>query len=157
MKKMVMAVAALGMLLTVASCSPKKSAYRQAYEQAKQREIAADDNSVVKEETPMVSEPSANISIRKERLQTVEGENEANLRQYSVVVGSFQNEANAKALKTRMTADGYNCVLAKNEFGMVRVIVASFNSYNEAAGSRDAIKARYAPEFSDAWLLERSL
>ncbi len=159
MKKFVVAIAAMGLLIAAPSCTPKKSAYRQAFEQARQREIAAQDDAVVKEEPPvMVSEPDqpANVSVRKERLQTVEGENEGNLRQFSVVVGSFQNKANAKALKTRMTSEGYSCVLAQNEFGMVRVIVASYNSYKEAAAARDAVKARYAPEFADAWLLERS-
>lgn len=159
MKKLVMAIAAMGMLLSVSSCTPKKSAYRQAYEQAKQREIASENESVVKEE-PMVTEPETNdaqnISIRKEQLQTVEGENAGDLHQYSVVVGSFQNDDNAQALKTRMVNEGYKCVLAKNSFGMVRVIVASYDSYKEAAAARDAIKSRFAPEFSDAWLLERT-
>ena len=53
-----------------------------------------------------------------------------------------------------MVSAGYSAVLASNEVGMLRVIVSSFNSREEAAASREAIKARFAPEFKDAWLLE---
>ena len=38
----------------------------------------------------------------------------------------------------------------------LRVIVASFDNKADAADSRDAIKAKYAPNFQDAWLLERA-
>ena len=34
--------------------------------------------------------------------------------------------------------------------------VASFDNKADAADSRDAIKAKYAPNFQDAWLLERA-
>ena len=52
--------------------------------------------------------------------------------------------------------DCYNAVLGENEQGMLRVIVASFDNKADAADSRDAIKAKYAPNFQDAWLLERA-
>ena len=55
-----------------------------------------------------------------------------------------------------MVKAGYNAVLATNEVGMLRVIVSSFDSREEAAASRDAIKARFAPDFKDAWLLENA-
>ena len=47
-------------------------------------------------------------------------------------------------------------LLGGNEQGMLRVIVASFDNKADAADSRDAIKAKYAPNFQDAWLLERA-
>ena len=50
---------------------------------------------------------------------------------------------------------GYKAILAQNEEGMLRVIVSSFDEKADAADSRDAIKAKYAPNFQDAWLLER--
>ena len=39
---------------------------------------------------------------------------------------------------------------------MLRVIVSSFDTREEAAASREAVKARFAPEFKDAWLLENA-
>ena len=104
-----------------------------------------------------VSKPvERQVIVRKENLSVMEGEDAGNLKRYSVVVGSFQNHTNARSLKERMQADGYRPVLATNEQGMLRVIVSSFDSREEAASSRDAIKARYAPNFQDAWLLEKT-
>ena len=53
-----------------------------------------------------------------------------------------------------MTNKGYNAVLAKNEVGMLRVIVSSFSTKEEAIASREAVKSRFAPDFKDAWILE---
>ena len=118
--------AAVCMVLALGSCKPKQSAYKAAYEQAKEKESTA----------PV--------------------EDASRLKRYSVVVGSFKNKTNAYALKERMQNDGYNAVLGENEQGMLRVIVASFDNKADAADSRDAIKAKYAPNFQDAWLLERA-
>ncbi|MDO4672112.1 MAG: SPOR domain-containing protein, partial [Porphyromonadaceae bacterium] len=96
------------------------------------------------------------VVVRQENLSLYDGEDGNNLKRFSVVIGSFQNPTNAKNLKERMQQDGYNPVLAKNDQGMLRVIVTSFNSREEAAASRDAIKQRYAPNFQDAWLLEKT-
>ena len=49
-----------------------------------------------------------------------------------MVIGSFQNPTNARNLKDRMVQEGYNAVLATNEAGMLRVIVASFDAREEA-------------------------
>ena len=46
-------------------------------------------------------------------------------------------------------------VQMRREHGMIRVIVASFMSREEAVSSREQIKERFAPQFQDAWLLER--
>lgn len=156
MKKIMVASLALAMVLGVGtSCKSKKSAYRKAYEQAKQREIATQDTRpVVYEEPETPAQPVvAPVTLRKEKVEAYSGENITHLKRYSVVIGSFQNPTNARALKEKMTKLGYNAVLAKNEFGMLRVIVASFNSREEAAASRDAVKARFA-DYKDAWLLE---
>ncbi|MDY5859116.1 MAG: SPOR domain-containing protein [Porphyromonas sp.] len=156
MKKIVMATAALALVFGLGSCKSKKSAYRKAYEEAKQREIATQEVSrpVVYEE-PVATDvaPQATVSVRKERVSVLDGENGANLKRYSVVIGSFQNPTNARALREKMTQKGYSAVLAKNEMGMLRVIVSSFNTREEAAASRDAIKSRFAPEYKDAWIL----
>lgn len=160
MKKVVFASAALALLFGLGSCKAKKSAYRKAYEEAKQREIATQDVSrtVVYEEPVAPATPSSApavtpISVRKERVSAIEGENSNLVKRYNVVVGSFQNPTNARALREKMTEKGYNAVLVKNEMGMLRVIVSSFDTREEAAASREAIKARFAPDFKDAWIL----
>ena len=42
---------------------------------------------------------------------------------------------------------------ARNNQMMFRVIAGSFDTRKEAEELRDAIKLKYSPEFSDAWLL----
>ena len=99
---------------------------------------------------------TSTATTRTEKINAAQGEDASRLKRYSVVVGSFKNKTNAYALKERMQNDGYNAVLGENEQGMLRVIVASFDNKADAADSRDAIKAKYAPNFQDAWLLERA-
>ena len=158
MKKVILASLALVAVASLSSCGAKKSAYRKAYEQAKQREVATQATKpAVQYEAPAVSErATAPVTVRKERVTTYQGEDATRLKRFSVVVGSFQNPTNARNLKERMVKAGYNAVLATNEVGMLRVIVSSFDSREEAASSRDAIKARFAPDFKDAWLLENA-
>ena len=158
MKKVILASLALVAVASLSSCGAKKSAYRKAYEQAKQREVATQATKpAVQYEAPVVSErATAPVTVRKERVTTYQGEDATRLKRFSVVVGSFQNPTNARNLKERMVKAGYNAVLATNEVGMLRVIVSSFDSREEAAASRDAVKARFAPDFKDAWLLENA-
>ncbi len=152
--------AAICMVVAFGSCKPKQSAYKAAYEQAKEKESTAPVQVIVEEddvvEVAPVSKPRTNEATRSERVSAVQGEDASRLKRFSVVIGSFQNQTNAYSLKERMAADGYSPVLAKNEQGMLRVIVTSFDDKTQAANSRDAIKAKYAPNFQDAWLLERA-
>ena len=157
MKKIIFASLALISLVSLSSCKAKQSAYRKAYEQAKQREVVTQDTKPAAEyEAPAVS-TAAPVTVRKERVSTYSGEDATRLKRFSVVVGSFQNPTNARSLKDRMEGQGYNAVLATNDAGMLRVIVASYDTRDEAVASRDAIRSRFAPDFKDAWLLENDL
>lgn len=162
-------------VLAFGSCKPKQSAYRAAYEQAKDREASApveefdddefidefddefsDDFEVVsKPRTDIERESDLNVSTRQERINPYMGENTANLRRYSVIIGSFRNSTNAYSLRDRMQSDGYNAMVAQNELGMLRVVVSSFDSKRDALYSRDAFRSKYYPNFQDAWILER--
>lgn len=156
MNKIWLVGAAISMILAFGSCKPKQSAYKAAYEQAKEKEMAAPVVVEEEEEVVAVSKPrSSNAAVRQEKVTAVYGEDANGLKRYSVVIGSFKNKTNAVSLKERMKDDGYNPILAQNEQGMLRVIVSSFNDKADAADSRDAIKSKYAPNFQDAWLLER--
>lgn len=156
-------LAVFSMIVLVASfgaCKPKQSTYRQVYEKAKQREIATNQNRTqapsVESQDMIVSKPAqSEVNVRRERLTPSRGEDANRLMRYSVVIGSFQERTNAVALKTRMEQHGYRAVLAENEFGMIRVIAASYNTREEAVNGRESLKAQFAPQFQDAWLLER--
>ena len=156
MNKIWLFAAAFCMVLSLGSCKPKQSAYKAAYEQAKEKENTSDvyEEDVV--EKPISKPRTDNVSTRQERISAAAGEDASRLKRFSVVIGSFQNRTNAHSLKDRMINDGYNAVLGENESGMLRVIITSFDNKSDAVDSREYIKERYAPNFQDAWILERS-
>ncbi|MEI7676522.1 MAG: SPOR domain-containing protein [Bacteroidales bacterium] len=161
MKKLIFYSIVTLIAVGVSSCKPKESAYKAAYERAKQKEIVTQPKveEVVKP-VVTVTPPVAPISsgkerVTKERITPVVASDESGLKNFSVVIGSFINNENAGMLKSNIEKDGYRVILAQNEKQMYRVIVASFNTKDEAAAERDRIKAKYAPRFDDIWLLER--
>ena len=160
-------LAVLGMGLCVAlaftSCKSSESAYKKAYEKAKQQELAeapaAEEAEAVA--APVVAAPVAAAqaapvevgTIREEKVQLVSG---AGLKAFSVVCGSFGVKANADGLKSKLDADGYNAKVVFNaDRNMYRVVVASYDDRVQAAQARDNFKAKYAsnPDFQKAWLL----
>lgn len=154
MKKILLFGAAICCMFAMGSCKSKSSAYKTAYEQAK----ATDESNWEDEEEDsevLTSEEISYASVKQEKVTAVKGEDASGLRKYSVVIGSFKNSTNAFSLKERMIEEGYRPVVAENDYGMLRVIVTSFDSKPDAARSRDAIKAKFAPNFHDAWILER--
>lgn len=154
MKNILLIAVAICSVLFLGSCKSKSSAYKTAYEQAKANDSkyqAYEDDDT---ETATGEEISYE-SVKQESIKPTSGEDSKGLKKYSVVIGSFKLRTNAYSLKERMIAEGYNPIVAENDLGMLRVIVTSFDSRNDAAKSRDAIKSKYRPNFQDAWLLER--
>ena len=162
MKKLVVLGMGLCMALAFTSCKSSESAYKKAYEKAKQQELA--EASVAEEApaaAPVVAAPVAAApttpvavgTVREEKVQLVSGEG---LKAYSVVCGSFGVKANADGLKARLDNAGYNAKVVYNaENNMYRVIVASYDDRVQAAQARDNFKAKYSnnPEFQKPWLL----
>jgi cell division protein FtsN len=160
MKKTVMMGMGLCAALALTSCKSSESAYKKAYEKAKQQELAESNTAAEAVEaapvvaTPVASAPS-NANVREERVELVSG---SDLKAYSVVCGSFGVKANAEGLKDRLDADGYNAkVVYAAEKNMYRVVAASFDDRGQAAQARDEFKARYSSnaDFQKAWLLYR--
>ena len=153
MKKILLFGAAICCVFMLGSCKSKSSAYKTAYEQAKSNDNyweAEDDDTEV-----LTSEEVSYESVREEKVNVYQGEDVAGLKRFSVVIGSYGVRTNAFNLKDRMTSEGYKPVVAENERGMLRVIIASFDNRADAVRARDAFKLKYAPGFQDAWLLER--
>ena len=151
------------------SCKSSESAYKKAYEKAKEQELAQAQVSEPVEVTPVVTTPveaapvqttpsvsSTSAVVREEKVTVVSGNA---LKDFSVVCGSFGMKANAEGLKRKLDADGYNAVVAYNaEKNMYRVIVATYADKASAAQAREDFKGRYAgdvehPDFQKAWLL----
>jgi cell division protein FtsN len=138
-------------LFTMNACKSRESAYKAAYEAAKEKEMQAEDATTAKK--PDVSPSAASAIVQKERVLAVENTTSAILR-YNVVVGSFTNQTNALSLKERMIDRGYSAFVARNKKGMYRVIAATFSDKTSAAVEREDIKKKYYPEFQDAWILD---
>ena len=164
MKKFVVLGLGLCMALAFTSCKSSESAYKKAYEKAKQQELA---ESAVAEEapaaTPVVAAPVTTApaaaapvavgTVREEKVQLVSGDG---LKAYSVVCGIFGVKANADGLKSKLDAEGYSAKVVFNaERNMYRVVAASYDDRMQAAQARDDFKAKHPnnADFQKAWLL----
>ena len=171
MKKSVVLGLGLCVALSFSACKSSESAYKKAYEKAKQKELAEAQAATPSEETVQVSETtvvaapveaprvveSVAAPVRQEKVTVVTGAEET-LKDFSVVCGSFGVKANADGLKSRLEADGYQALVVSNaDANTYRVIVSSFDDRASAEQARDAFKARYPQnaDFQKAWLLYR--
>ena len=156
----------LGLTLCAAmvftGCKSKDSAYREAYERAKAQEQHATTD-VTNQQTTTVVTPAqpqqTTTTVDHSDVRTIPGGITvvagANLKAYSVVVGSFVNQTNAVGLMNTLNGRGYNATVVKTnetikgQTGWFRVIASSFDYKDQAAQSRDELKASYP----GAWLL----
>lgn len=156
----------LGLTLCAAmvftGCKSKDSAYREAYERAKAQEQQATTDVTNQQTTTVVTpaQPQQTTTIVDHSdVRTIPGGITvvagANLKAYSVVVGSFVNQTNAVGLMNTLSGRGYNATVVKTnetikgQTGWFRVIASSFDYKDQAAQSRDELKASYP----GAWLL----
>ena len=162
MKKLVVLGMGLCIALSFSSCKSSESAYKKAYEKAKQQELAtapAEEAAAPVEATPVVAAPVQSTStvnvgtVREEKVNLVSGEG---LKAYSVVCGSFGVKANAEGLQQKLDAEGYSAKVVYNaERNMYRVVAASYDDRIQAAQARDDFKAKHPnnADFQKAWLL----
>lgn len=163
MKKIVVLGVGLCVALAFSSCKSSESAYKKAYEKAKQQELAEAPAEQVEatpiEAAPVVSAPVATAPVagpvREEKVELVSGDG---LKAYSVVCGSFGVKANAEGLKTFLDGQGYSAKVVYNtERNMYRVVSESFDDRAQATQAKESFKAKYPnrSDFQGAWLLYR--
>ena len=128
MKKYLVVCAGLCAAMVFTSCKSSESAYKQAYLKAKQQEeLQQQQPAVVQTQQPetnvvvpletrsanntQVVDNTDNVRVTQERVSLVSG---SGLKNFSVVVGSFQSEANALGLQQQMNNAGYNAQAVKN-------------------------------------------
>lgn len=146
--------------LAMTSCKSSESAYKKAYEQAKQQELAEAEVSEPADVTPVVT-PVETVKAEPvvapvERRENVELVSDGVLRNYSVVCGSFGLKTNAERLRNNLVADGYNAMVVFNaEIAMYRVVASSFDDRSSAISFREQFKRRYPDnrDFQESWLL----
>ena len=155
MKKYTLLCVGLCAVMAFTSCKSSESAYKKAYEKAKQYDTTPatqEENVVAPVETKAANETRVvdnvdNVSVRQENVALVSG---TGLKAYSVIVGSFSVRANADGLQQRLRDAGYDAQIVKNETNnMFRVVASTFSDKLGAVNSRDQLRAIYP----DAWLL----
>lgn len=171
MKNYAIPALALATIALMGSCKSKESAYRQAFEKAKAQQTATTDNqsTVVavnpvepqNQERQVAVTPVTPVQTQTDNtdVRTINGGftvvNGAQLKTYSVVVGSFVAQANAEGLVASLKAKGFTPSIVKtNETinghtGWYRVIASSFDDKAQAVQSRNQLISSYA----GAWLL----
>lgn len=161
MKKLLVLGMGLCVALAFSSCKSSESAYKKAYEKAKQQELAeapAQEEATPIEAAPVVTAPvaaPASAPVREERVELISGDG---LKAYSVVCGSFGVKANADGLKQYLDGQGYNAKVVYNaERNMYRVVVASYDDRAQATQAKEDFKAKYPnrDDFQKSWLLYR--
>jgi len=166
MKKSTILCVGLCAVMAFTSCKSSESAYKKAYEKAKQYDTAAPqqapetDAQQVSEEVAVVAPVEAkpanetrvvdnldNVSVRQESVSLISG---SGLKDFSVIVGSYSILANAQGVQQRLKDAGYDAQIVKNEDkNMYRVVASTFAGKADAVNSRDELRATYP----DAWLL----
>lgn len=167
MKKLFVLGLGICVAFAFASCKSSESAYKKAYEKAKQQEVAQPQvapataevapvaAAPVQSNTPSPASAPVQDSARQERVSVISG---SGLQDYSVVCGSFGVKTNADNLKKYLDGEGYSSIVVFNaDNSMYRVIVSSHADYATAQQARDAFKAKYSnrADFQSAWLLYR--
>ncbi len=162
MKKYMVWCAGLCLTMAFTGCKSSESAYKKAYEKAKAQETASQapvvteqpaETAVVApvEEKPVtelkIVDNTDNVKVTQEKVSLVNG---SGLKNFSVVVGSFQLKANAEGLVQRLRDAGYDAQLVLNvERNMYRVVATTFETKAEAVASKNELVGKY----QGAWLL----
>ena len=142
MKKTTILCVGLCAAMAFTSCKSNESAYKRAYEKAKQYDTAAAQQAPQTPQTaapqtteevavvaPVEAKPADearvvdnldNVSVRQESVTLING---SGLKDFSVIVGSFGLISNAEGLQQRLKAAGYDAQVVKNEEkNMYRVV-----------------------------------
>ena len=99
------------------------------------------------EPTPEVVEEKE--VTRAEKFEVIEEQkDEVVLKKYHVVIGSFGNKDNALRLQSQMRPQ-YNPIIVRNDKGMYRVLLMTYDTYKEAKTKIAEIR----DQFPDAWVL----
>ncbi|MDR1884059.1 MAG: SPOR domain-containing protein [Prevotella sp.] len=167
-KKLIGIGLAVAFVIGFGSCKPKQSAYKSVYEAAKERDVEENTTSAAVSKPATTTPAYTNESVRKEKITPVYDSDASGLKAYSVVVAAMAMKPGAESLKERFGNDGYNIILVRNEQGMYRVIIASYDSKEQAVAKKNAIlskyaelgdiaslKAKYGIPFNDWWILQR--
>lgn len=129
----------------------KTQYHRNAYEAAHSQTTATQSAQSMQQQTKQKQAAMADASVRTEKYTVIEEDAavaQTTLKRYSVVVGSFGIKSNAQGLQKSLQP-AYTPTVVQNEKGMYRVLLISYNTYEEAREKLQEVRERFA----DAWIL----
>ena len=157
MKKLFVIAVAACVAFSFTSCkSSKDSAYKTAYDEARQAELAEGNGQESEAvEIAPVANQNVDTTYRTEKVVLSSGA-EGSLKAFSVVCGSYSRKEGAENIRQALVNEGYNAIVVQNpSTGLFRVVCASCDTKEEAAVARDKFKAAHPNngDFQKAWLL----
>lgn len=159
MKKLFAFAIAACVAFSFISCKSSKDAYKTAYDEARQAELAEGNGqeSEAVEIAPVASSTTdpVDTTYRTEKVVLSSGA-EGSLKAFSVVCGSYSRKEGAENIRQSLVDEGYNAIVVQNPAtGLYRVVCASCDTKEEAAVARDKFKADHPRnnDYQKAWLL----
>ena len=159
MKKLFAFAIAACVAFSFTSCKSSKDAYKTAYDEARQAELAEGNGqeSEAVEIAPVASSTTdpVDATYRTEKVVLSSGA-EGSLKAFSVVCGSYSRKEGAENIRQSLVDEGYNAIVVQNPTtGLYRVVCASCDTKEEAAVARDKFKADHPRnnDYQKAWLL----
>ncbi|MBR4967892.1 MAG: SPOR domain-containing protein [Bacteroidaceae bacterium] len=162
MRKLFVVAIAACVAFSFTSCkSSKDSAYKTAYDEARQAELAEGNGqeSEAVDIAPVASSTNSakdiDTTYRTEKVVLSSGA-AGSLKAFSVVCGSYSRKEGAENIRQSLVDEGYNAIVVQNpSTGLYRVVCASCDTKEEAAVARDKFKADHPRnnDYQKAWLL----
>ena len=159
MKKLFVIAIAACVAFSFTSCKSSKDAYKTAYDEARQAELAEGNGqeSEAVEIAPVASSTTnpVDTTYRTEKVVLSSGA-EGSLKAFSVVCGSYSRKEGAENVRQSLVDEGYNAIVVQNPAtGLYRGVCASCDTKEEAAIARDKFKADHPRnnDYQKAWLL----
>lgn len=159
MKKLFVIAIAACVAFSFTSCKSSKDAYKTAYDEARQAELAEGNGqeSEAVEIAPVASSTTGPVdtTYRTEKVVLSSGA-EGSLKAFSVVCGSYSRKEGAENVRQSLVDEGYSAIVVQNPAtGLYRVVCASCDTKEEAAVARDKFKADHPRnnDYQKAWLL----
>ena len=159
MKKLFVIAIAACVAFSFTSCKSSKDAYKTAYDEARQAELAEGNGqeSEAVEIAPVASSTTnpVDTTYRTEKVVLSSGA-EGSFKAFSVVCGSYSRKEGAENVRQSLVDEGYNAIVVQNPAtGLYRVVCASCDTKEEAAIARDKFKADHPRnnDYQKAWLL----
>lgn len=133
----------LGMIVLPA-CKSNLEAYNMAYQKLKDREEAqvnsrAKTTMSVRLDTASID---STVVYRTENLTLLLGD-VRNFKDYNVVARTFINRTNARGFYDQMKEDKYPALLVQNQDQLYRIIVASFDTPEQAESKKSELKVNF--------------